>query len=57
MARYISRHNPKRTDGRDHLPPGLFKEFIAQQLSKREADDDESDRVVVHADCGFGEAS
>ena len=46
----------KRPDGGE-LPPDLFKEFIAHQLSKREVDDDETDRVIVHADCGFGEAS
>lgn len=47
----------KRPDGGE-LPSDLFKEFLAHQLSRREVDDDdETDRVIVHADCGFGETS
>jgi len=43
---------------RKQVPVSLdvFKEFIAAQLAKQ-ADPDEEDRVIVHADCGFGEGS
>jgi len=43
---------------RKQLPVSLdvFKEFISAQLAKQ-ADPSDEDRVIVHADCGFGEDS